>query len=81
MNKKAPNQRLGVTVNAEIYDALAQESDKTGAPISQIVRTAVEKYLVGRGYEVEANVSWGGWKPRKGGEESEPGQLDAVGVR
>lgn len=77
MSKKAPNQRLGVTVNAEIYDALTAESDTTGAPISQIVRTAVEKYLISRGYKVEANVSWGGWKPRKG-DEVEPGQPVAV---
>ncbi len=79
MSKKTQDRspRLGVSINEDFYEALRVESRKSGLTISQMVRAAIEGYMRERGYEVPADVPWGGRR----GEEYDEGQPVAVGAR
>lgn len=74
--KKERSPRLGVSINEDFYEALRTESRKSGLTISQMVRAAIEGYMRARGYEVPADVPWGGRR----GEENEEGQLEVAGA-
>lgn len=58
------SKRIVVAVPDDMHEALKEVSDKSGAPMAGIVRQALEEWLKERGYEVDADVVWGGWRPR-----------------
>lgn len=62
VRKQERSPRLGVSVNPSFYEALRIESRRSGMPISQMVRAALEGYMRARGYDVDADVVWGGLK-------------------
>lgn len=59
---KGRSPRLGVSVNEEFYAALQDEARRSKRPISTLVRIAIEEYMRNRGWDVSADVEWGGWK-------------------
>lgn len=79
MGKKVERSpRLGVSVNEEFYEALRVESRRSGLTISQMVRAAIEGYMRSRGYEVDADVMWGGRRGTEG--TNQEGQLEVAGT-
>jgi len=64
---------LGVIVTEEMYQALKEESAKNfNAPISALVRQAIEDWLRVRGHDVQADVKpWGGARDRSEADEAE----------
>lgn len=70
--RKVDKPRLGVIITDDVYAALVQESERTGSPIAQLVRLAVEMLLVSRGYKVDSTIVWGGPRAQK---DVNPGQL------
>ena len=64
--------RYGLSLPADMNDALKQESEKTGAPVSALMRLAVEEFLEKRGYDVSSSLKWGGHRER----DREKGEAD-----
>ena len=76
MAKRQP--RLGVVVTEEMYQALEEESKQNfNAPISALVRQAIEDWLRARGHNVKADLTWGGNR-REDVDDNPEGQL--VGI-
>jgi hypothetical protein len=74
MTKRQP--RLGVTITEEMYRALEEESRKNfNAPVSALVRQAIEDWLRARGHDVRADITWGGSRHPS---DEESGQFAAV---
>lgn len=57
--------RLVATVTTEIEEAVQQEHEQTGVPISTIVRNALKLYLKEKGTEVKSEVQWGGKREKQ----------------
>ena len=61
-SQKITKPTLGVRVTEEMYQALTEISNRTGIPIAELVRQALEHKLAEYGYECESSISWGGYR-------------------
>jgi predicted transcriptional regulator len=43
----------------EMEDALKQQASKRRAPVSEIIREAIEEYFAARDIQIETRVQWG----------------------
>jgi len=71
--------RLGVTVSEDMYRALEEESKKNfNAPISALVRQALEDFLTARGYKIRGEITWGGYRREQEGTDDPEGMAVAA---
>ena len=63
--------RIGVTITDQMEQALKAESERTHIPLSSLVRLAVADLLQERGWEINGDVSWGGYRERDAKQETE----------
>ncbi len=47
------NRRLQVLVDEERFERLARESERTGAPVGELVRRAIDREFPGKGRDAE----------------------------
>jgi hypothetical protein len=73
MPKTGKRLTVGVLLKGSLADAMIAESEKTLAQYAAITRAALVEYFSKRGYAVEDDVSWGGYRERP--QDEEQGQL------
>lgn len=57
--QKEPLKRLVAKIPASLSEQLERDSDAEGAPVSSIVRRALEEYYKKRGLVFDVTVKWG----------------------
>ena len=60
--KKEKSHRAVMTLPDNMYQAIKTHAKRSNAPISAVLRHAVEQWLLAQGDEVENNVTWGGYR-------------------
>lgn len=74
MPKREGTVYVNVALPQHMHEALKRQAEAKDAPVSSLIRHAVEQWLKQEGEEVEDNVLWGGYRYPGAGQKDEPGR-------